>query len=138
TFFVDDDILAEVLGTDAEVAVSDLVAAVQSRMGSADQNMFYPVLRDASIWKRAGGIGCPPFLPLLALGVLAAAHMAREGDVAAHNYYRRFRDLVGLGGSGMPRGYDDTFPTLWNWLTWWLDQVKEGSVGVSTIHAHSW
>ncbi len=138
TLFVDDDILAEIGGAEPAEAVSDLAAAVRSRMGPATQNVFYPVLRDASIWKSAGGVGCPPFLPLLALGVLAAAHMAREGDVAQHNYYRRFRDLIGLDGSGMPRGYDETFPTLWNWLTWWLNEVKNGSLGVSTVHAHSW
>jgi hypothetical protein len=138
TLFVDDEVLAQVAGTDEDEAVSDLTAAVRSRMGPGTQNMFYAVLRDASIWKSAGGVGCPPFLPLLALGVLAAAHMAREGDVAAHNYYRRFRDLVGLDGSGMPRGYDESFPTLWNWLTWWLNEVKDGSLGVSTVHAHSW
>jgi hypothetical protein len=138
TLFIDDEVLAEVTGTDPGEAVADLAAAVRSRMGPGTGNMFYPVLRDASIWKSAGGVGCPPFLPLLALGVLAAAHMAREGDVAAHNYYWRFRDLIGLDGSGMPRGYDETFPTLWNWLTWWLNEVKMGSLGVSTVHAHSW
>lgn len=138
TLFVDDDVLGEVRGAEPAEAVSDLAAAVRSRMGPGTQNMFHPVLRDASIWKSAGGIGCPPFLPLLALGVLAATHMAREGDVAAHNYYRRFRDLVGLDGSGMPRGYDETFPTIWTWLTWWLNEVKGGSLGVSTVHPHSW
>src|SRR5437867_2594492 len=84
TLFVDDDILAEVADTDAAEAVSDLASAVRSKMGPGTQNMFYPVLRDASIWKSAGGVGCPPFLPLLALGVLAAAHMASEGNIAAH------------------------------------------------------
>src|SRR6266540_4111863 len=138
TFFVDDEVVWQLAGTKtAEQGVERLVSAVGSRLGTeAAGNLFRRIERDCVRWKRLNPDACPPSLPLLAVAVLAATHMARTERVPPHNYYRRFRDLLGLVGTGMPSGYDEAIPMMWRHLDWWLDYQKRGRLGASTIGEH--
>jgi hypothetical protein len=86
-------------------------------------------------WERDGCDGAPPSLPLLALTVLAASLMQREEDVGAHNFYRRFRQLLDPQDdqAGMPGDFGDHIPALWRQLEWWLNDYLEGASGTLVL-----
>jgi hypothetical protein len=138
TLFVSDDLLASIVGeTSTDEAVDSLVRALKSRLGSeARGDLFSAIVVYADDWQRSGWSGSAPSLPLLAAAVLAASRMAREGRIAEHNYYVRFRQLLRLPGKGQPDGYDWALPLLWQQLAGWMDGVKAGSLGWSTIRTH--
>ena len=138
TLYVSDEVLATITGgDDPGAAVESLVRAVKTRLGSeARDDLFSRIVLAADDWQRKGYVGPPPSIPLLAVAVLAAAHMARDGHVAEHNYYVRFREVLGLPGRGMPSGYDWAFPWLWTQLHGWLDDFNAGKLGRSTVTTH--
>lgn len=82
-------------------------------------------------------VGPPPSLPLLALTVLAASMMQRQGEVAAHNFYRRFRQqLAPLDNQpGIPGDYGDWLPELWRQLERWLNDHLCGASGVLVLQS---
>lgn len=133
-FCPDDVALAEVVGLSSELAIKSLVESVRSRISPTHHsNIFQRAMQEGTRWKLDGGVGYPPFLPLLGLSVLAAIRMAHTDGVASHNYYLRFNELLGLSGRGMPKGYDATFPYLWSLYGWWLNDVNQGALGISTV-----
>lgn len=139
TFFVDDDVLAEVAGiTDPSAARAGLANAVRPRLlPESTGDVFGRVVDESWAWRLKHPEKDPPFLPVLAVAVLAAAHMARTEDWAAHNYYGPLREILRLpGGRGMPAGYDGAMQALWGHLTWWLNDYKAGRLGLSSIPAH--
>ena len=131
--FVDPALLSRVSGLDPAAAEESLTRAVLRRTPGFN---FLPILLDARIWQRSGAVGCPPSLPLLALAVLAASHMARDGKIGAHNYYVRFRGLFRTGGRGELGNYGTALPPLWEQMSWWLDDKTKGRFGFSTIDEH--
>lgn len=139
TFFVDDDVLAEVAGiTDPLAARAGLANAVRPRLlPESTGDIFGRVVDESWAWRLKHPESNPPFLPVLALAVLAAAHMARTEHWAAHNYYGPLREVLRLPrGRGMPVGYDGAMQALWGHLTWWLNEYKAGGLGLSSIPAH--
>jgi hypothetical protein len=138
TFFVDPDVLAELSGLDPSGAEARLATVVRPRLlPEASGDVFSRVVDDSWSWRLKHPERDPPFLPVLAVAVLAAAHMARTQDWAAHNYYRPLREILRLPGStGMPAGYDAAMQSLWGHLTWWLNDYKDGAVGLSSVPAH--
>ena len=134
-FFVDDEVLAHVYGSDGPAdAIESISEAVRRRLGRpGDINgYFHEFERNGRRWKMAGGGGCPPFLHLLAVCVLAATRMGTN-DVAPHNYYAQLRDLLHIDESGTPRGFADSLDFMWAWYTWWLDDLLQGQRGLSTV-----
>ena len=91
----------------------------------------------AKEWEREGMIGPPPSLPLLALTVLAASLMQREGEVAAHNFYRRFRQQLDPldDQPGIPGDFGDWVPELWRQLERWLNEHLQGASGVLVLQS---
>jgi len=139
TFFVDDELVRQLAGIDdAAEALADLASAVRGRLGPEQgDGMFARIHRECQRWRQADPGSCPPSLPLLAVAVLAATHMARSGKIAAHNYYVQLRPLLGLPASGgSPPGYGADIPVLWRQLEWWLDVHHRGALGHSTIREH--
>jgi hypothetical protein len=133
-FFVDEDALEEIQGSDA---VEDLVASVRAYLVPLEGgNPYRNILSVSRSWDRAAGTDAFPGLPLLSIAVLAATRMAREGDMRSTNYYRRYRQLLGIEGEGAPPGYADTFPELWIMFSRWLDTRLQGSLGRSTVKKH--
>ena len=82
-------------------------------------------------------VGVPPSLPLLALTVLAASLMQREGDVASHNFYRRFREQLDPldDQPGIPGDFGDWIPSLWRQLERWLNEHLGGASGVVVLQS---
>ncbi len=137
--YVDDEILgamAEFPSDDA--AVVSLSHAVSSRLHPHADNMFSSILSEALLWSARGKGDIPPFMPAIAVATIAAARMASEGTMRSTNYYRRFRELIGLGGGGEPSGYGETFPLLWRYLAEWLDVVQQQRFGRSTVAPGPW
>ncbi len=137
TLFVDEDLLGELEGSGVPArGVESLATAVRSRLTKDSYGQrFSRIERESVDWKVRGGEGDPPALPLLALAVLAATYMGAADGIAPHNYWKRFRDLLGFEQRDM-KGHEGAFKTLWGHLHWWLGECHEGRLGVSTIRSH--
>ena len=131
---LDDEAAAAIRGTDPAAAVADLASAVRSWLSPDDTDPLSRFYRSLAPWRTSGAALVPPFLPLLALSVLAASRMATSEGIAPHNYYRRLREVLGLPQTGarVP-GYDETMSYLWAGLVYWLDTVNGGRRGLSAI-----
>jgi hypothetical protein len=138
TFFVDGEVLAEIAGVpeqEADAAEAWLASAVRPKLlPESSGDVFSRVVDESWTWRLKHPDHDPPFLPVLAITVLAAAKMARTQDRAAHNYYRPLRKVLGLQDKpGMPPGYDAAMQGLWGHLTWWLNVQTEGRLGLSSV-----
>lgn len=133
TFFVDEDMLSSLSGLPPAAATESLIRAITELFGDLSEDQTYDrVARATAAWERSGSNGYIPCLPLLALAVLAGTKMVADGEVRKTNYYRRYRELIGMNGRGQPPGYH-VMPDLWDAYTRWLDGTLEGSLGHSTI-----
>ena len=134
-FCADGPTLASLAGITEPVAIASLRAAVEPCVMPGYR--FENIGRLASEWERAGMIGPPPSLPLLALTVLAASFMQREGDVASHNFYRRFREQLDPldDQPGIPGDYGDWIPSLWRQLEKWLNEHLGGTCGLLVLQS---
>jgi hypothetical protein len=134
-FCADGPTLASLAGTTEPVAIASLRAAVEPCVMPGYR--FGNIGRLASEWERAGMIGPPPSLPLLALTVLAASFMQREGDVASHNFYRRFREQLDPLDEqpGIPGDYGDWIPSFWRQLEKWLNEHLGGACGLLVLQS---
>ena len=134
-FLVDEDELAAIHpSSDARAAVDSLASVVRGRLTPGHHNgTFSRFERDGRAWRLGDNADQPPpFLPLLAVCVLAASRMG-AGAVHGANYRRPLSDLLELPPDRIPPGYGDTIPLLWRYLQWWLDDRLEGARGRSTI-----
>ncbi|MCK9900605.1 hypothetical protein CC117_20915 [Parafrankia colletiae] len=113
----------------------DLVGALQSRLDwDAREDIFDGIFRAETPWRRTRPGNPlpeplpepPPCLPLLAVCVLAATRMHRDGSAWSSNYYRRLVDLL-----PMPRGSAqetnrrlkssyEQIPSHWETLRGWM------------------
>lgn len=79
----------------------------------------------------------PPALPLLMLFAIAAERMHADSQIAAHNYYSRLHELLGIPENGRGRvesAYRQVASVLWDSLNLWLD-AWEGTRGIPTATA---
>jgi hypothetical protein len=134
-FLVDEEELAAIHPSgDARTAVESLADIVRTRLTPTHHNgTFSRFERDGRAWKLGENTDQPPpFLPLLAVCVLAATRMG-AGAVHGSNYRRPLSELLQLPGDRIPAGYGDAIPLLWGYLRWWLDDRLGGARGRSTI-----
>lgn len=134
-FLVDEDELAAIHPSgDAGTAVESLAEVVRPRLTPGHHNgTFSRFERDGRAWRLGDDSDQPPpFLPLLAVCVLAASQMG-AGAVHGANYRRPLSRLLHLPDDRIPPGYGDTIPLLWGYLRWWLDDRLAGARGRSTI-----
>lgn len=139
TFFVDDDLLDRLVAGAKGSGAASLARAVKAGgrlLPESSGRMFEPIFIETIRWKELGPTGNNPSIPLLACAVLAASRMAAEGSIGSNNYYRRFREVLGVDGSGMPAYYDTAFRGLWRIYTWWLNEHLHGALGRSTVQGH--
>ena len=96
---------------------------------------FRAIAARCSRWAVGDRQSGPPSLPLLAATVLAASMMDRSVNMGAHNYYRRFRQLLDPSDdhSGMPGDYAAIVPMLWRQLETWLNAEMSGNRGILTL-----
>ncbi len=140
---VDDALLADLMSAklgqpiSRSTAITDFQNAIRRRVyGRAP---FSDIRERTYRWKRDGAWGNPPFIALLAVTVLAAARMDRSKEAVkgTFSYYGPLRQLLGLtDGAGMPDGYDETIPSLWNTLEWWLVEKNSGRLGLPSAVSH--
>jgi len=130
TFAVDPDCLTAITGESSDAAIENLSRTVRTLVMPGHR--FVRVLQLARNWQRDGCDGPPPSLPLLALTVLAVSTNEQFG------LYKPFRRLLDSkdGDEGMPPGYNDAVPELWEQLRWWLEVHLEGRRGLPTITKH--
>jgi hypothetical protein len=133
-FFIDEVTLADLHPSgDGETAVASLSSTVRLGLAFRDPKGCFRAYEDkARRWKIAGGEGCPPMLPLLAVCVLAATRMG-SGSVSPQNYRHHLCALLGLPDDKMPDGFYDSMYILWGYLDWWLEVKHRGERGRSTI-----
>lgn len=143
--FVDRGVLQE-LAEPGEDGARALAAAVRElvdiRLG---RRMFVLAERAHSVWRRGMRDCPPPTLPVLALSVLAASEMSRDGAVAGTNYY------IPLARAFLPDGSEEEISALrdvlrgggaftsvsemWGQLDRWMTETG-GDYGISTIRDH--
>jgi hypothetical protein len=134
-FCADGPTLATLARVPEPVAIDSLRAAVEPLVMPGYRFEFIGSLADE--WESDGMNGPPPSLPLLALTVLAASLMQRVGDVASHNFYRRFRQQLDPldDQPGIPGDFADWVPDLWRQLERWLNEHLEGRHGVLMLQS---
>lgn len=105
--------------------------------------MFSGFRRHVARWRRAG-TGPPPTLPVLALSVLAATRMHRDGQGASSAYYLRLAQALLPGASDeqvqrlkslLPGAFQRDIARMWRELDEWL-RAENGRFGRSTIREH--
>lgn len=111
---------------------SSLIDAVRGSLGwDKVDTPFLWHIGEAYGWVEDGMKDCPPFLALLAVLVLGAEAMVGDGTHAAHNYYDRLVDLLGVDSSletRIRRDFKDTID-FWQILNDWLVQW-DGEMGL--------
>lgn len=138
-FYVDRPVLTELADAAEDAAVESLVRALVPELRPRQPSKLFAPLASKSVrWKLDGGDGPPPCLAALALAVLAATEMRRDGLRPAHNYHAWFHELLQLGLPDVSAGpvwdsYADAYPLMWGLLQWWLDDRHHGQIGLSTI-----
>lgn len=131
-FAVDDDALDEIAGTDRGEGAASLAAAVRPSLRVQDpRHLFDDVSAAGYRWAGNRYPGPPPFLPCLALCVLAASRMDASVVISSTNYYSRLQDALGIDVRAAP-GYPEAVPALFRLLREWLN-VQRGRRGLSTI-----
>lgn len=137
---IDDDELAELaveVGVEPGQAEESLSASIRSERRPL-VHLWTPFSQAMRSWREKGSNGCPPYLALLGLCVLAATRMeSDEGEgIDANAYYPRLKALIGEPPEvGQPDGFENV-RILWEDLNRWLDQDERGIRGASTARAH--
>ena len=113
---------------------------------SAGRRMFARVERTEATWHQSSQDCPPPTLPILALSVLAASEMSREGAIASHNYYVRLAkamipdasdaEVAALRHELRDRNAFTAVADMWARLDRWLKE-NDGRHGYSTILDHA-
>jgi hypothetical protein len=129
-FAIDDPVLAEISALSEEGGATSLAGAVKSRVSG--QWRLASISNTTRVWKRQGGTGAHPALPVLALTVLAASRMAADGNYAAHNYYVPLRRLLDPhdSGGGAPGDFPTEILGLWASVREWSEVDLEGRYGI--------
>ena len=135
---VDDDTLDEIVGEPGDGRGSRaLLRTVRPKLSLGDERHFFePVRLDAVMWHSLRTTAAaPPFLPVLALTVLAASRMDESEAVAAFNYYHRLKEVLDITFDPGP-AFRDAVAQMFVMLDEWLTLHKGHFRGVSTISAH--
>lgn len=101
--------------------IQDFRHAVRSQICDADERVHLATIRGLD------GSGNPRAVPVLAIMVLAASHMADQGEVSESNYFTRLREVLGIAQEhgrprGMEFGYDSEEPLWKQWNLWLQDR----------------
>jgi hypothetical protein len=108
------------------------------------RSMFARIEQAEAAWQQGPRDRPPPTLPALALSVLAASEMARDGYIASHNYYMPLAKAMLPDGSksqvdalriALRAGAFTAVADMWGRLNRWLDEYG-GRFGYSTIREH--
>lgn len=123
--------------------VESLTRAVRDRLNFGSGNPYRTLNGDLQRWSYSDRTQPPPWLPLLAVTVLAATRMRSDGTASASAYYLRLAQLLHrpedfLDQTELQRLLTDGFPSVvvaWERLHEWIS-LHSNEVGVSTIQSH--
>ncbi|MCV7155022.1 hypothetical protein [Mycolicibacterium pyrenivorans] len=143
--FVDRAVLQD-LADVGEDGPRSLAGAVRQFVDvTAGRSMFARIERVEATWRRGLQDEPPPTLPILALSVLAASEMSRDGAIASNNYYIPLAkamlpdgseaDVAALRTALRDQGAFTAVAEMWVRLDRWLDE-NGGKFGLSTIREH--
>jgi len=137
--YLEQDLLAQAAAfakTPISSARADLIEAVRETLGwDRVDTPFLWHLSEAQEWFEDGLRDAPPFLALLAVLVLGAEAMVTDTEHAAHNYYDRLIELLGVDdvlAGRVRRGFKDTVE-FWHLLNDWL-VLWDGELGLPSAH----
>ena len=133
-FAVDDDVLDELLGADhPRAGATSLLRVCRPLLNLREPSSLFGGLAELAYrWAGNRYPGVPPFLPGLALTVLAASRMDASDGVAPTNYYRRLRQVLEISESP-EAAFRETVPSIFRVLDEWLRASRAHSRGLSTI-----
>lgn len=134
--------IASAVGLEAGDATLALARDVRKTIHSdtAGKSTFSLQVAASRQWARAGRLGPPPCLSLLAVFSLAAELMQADEGLAANNYVGRLCQLLEVdlkSGGGKDKLYRDftrQSHDLWTALNTWISE-GEGSRGIPTARA---
>ncbi|WP_099041846.1 hypothetical protein [Mycobacterium neglectum] len=143
--FVDRVVLQD-LADVGEDGPRSLAASVRQLVDvTAGRSMFARIERAEATWRHGLQDEPPPTLPILALSVLAASEMSRDGAIASNNYYiplakamlpdGSYVEITALRAALRDQGAFTAVAEMWARLDRWLDE-NGGKFGVSTIREH--
>ncbi|MFC4517609.1 hypothetical protein [Streptomyces ehimensis] len=123
--------LAERIGTGLAQAV-----AGELNWSDPDRPLFNSIQQECRLWEQRGNAVPPPSLPVLALSVLAATHMASSDGMLRTNFYGRWIQLFAEQPSSsrankLEHAFQDV-AAMWEELNTWLEQTG-GLFGTSTV-----
>ena len=55
------------------------------------------------------------------------------GSVAPTNYRHHLAALLEVPNHEMPAGFRESLYIMWAWFGWWLDDLHNGELGLSTV-----
>ncbi|MHA7286574.1 hypothetical protein ACX80I_09875 [Arthrobacter sp. MDT3-44] len=120
--------------------MESLRSAVLAELRQTDKPaIFERIDRRLASWRTGPQDQPPPCLPLLAVTVLAASRMRRDGMFSSSAYYPRLVSLMTSGtnrltATGMQKHFDQV-AQMWKTLDDWIERNRD-LVGTSTIHTH--
>lgn len=126
-------------GRHSATPAEDLAEAVRATLHLEDDGfpLFAAIQIRLDRWSASGRKDPPPVLALLAVLSLAAEAMATGEGMAAHNYYGRLFQLLGIDDEAAQRRVTNAYRAmadqLWSALNSWLD-LQEGLRGTPTAY----
>ncbi len=120
--------------------VGSLRSAVLAELRQTDKpTIFEPIERRLAFWRKGPQDQPPPFLPLLAVTVIAGSRMRNDGKFSSAAYYPRLVDLMTSGtnrltAAGIQKHFD-VVAEMWQTLDDWIEKNQD-RVGPSTIRTH--
>jgi hypothetical protein len=134
--------LAKPGAPEARAALTEVVGATLNFEGGASK-VLEKHLALVVAWEFGSMVDPPLVLPLLALLSLAAEEMHESDGIAAHNFYTRLQELLGLSAEQL-RLFEHAYrrrtrgiaasARLWSSLNDWLEHL-EGNRGLPTAFA---
>lgn len=137
TLSIDREELQRNFGADQDDPAVSLTRAVASKLSLRQPTGVF----DRLLWEEARvepQPGPPPYLPLLALTILAASEMGGNNEFAPHAYYARLDDLFVAADTRVDMKYvEDSFDAvrqMWEKLASWV--TSQPNLGSLTARNH--
>ncbi|PXX64177.1 hypothetical protein DFR70_105362 [Nocardia tenerifensis] len=138
TLFIDREELDRSFGADQEDPALSLTRAVVSKLDFGRPSQLFGQLLAEASGGPAFQLEPPPYLPLLALTVLAASEMGRDNEISPNAYYARLDDLLVAANTTVDTKYVqasfDVIQRMWEELAIWVS--SQPALGVLTARNH--
>lgn len=139
TLFIDREELDRSFSNDQDNPGRSLTRAVVSKLDFGRPcNPFKALLLMGARWRQESQPGPPPYLPMLALTVLAASEMGGNNEFSPNAYYARLDHLFTAAGHGVDirqvRAHFDAVPRMWEELARWV--ASQSALGPLTARNH--